>query len=98
MLYEVITLTMIVEVLPKTDSLIDTVICVGTPEFAWNGLTIVSDMDSSYQTILTNSFGCDSLLTLNVTVVPPVVIVEDTTLCVITSYSIHYTKLYDFYR
>ena len=46
-----------------------------------NGLTIVSDMDSSYQTVLTNSNGCDSLLTLNVKVVPPVVIVEDPTLC-----------------
>ena len=74
-MYAIRSYYVIVEVLPKTDTLIDTVICEGTPEFAWNGITVASTIDSSYQTILTNSYGCASLLTLNVTVLPASIVV-----------------------
>ena len=54
-------LTMYVFVLPVNDTLLDTTICAGSPAWAWNGLTVVSDVDSAYQVILQNQYGCDSL-------------------------------------
>ena len=74
-------LTMYVFVLPVNDTLLDTTICAGSPPWAWNGLTVVSDVDSAYQVTLQNQYGCDSLVTLNVMVIPPTFSVEDTSLC-----------------
>ncbi|WP_167616124.1 gliding motility-associated C-terminal domain-containing protein [Maribellus sediminis] len=73
--------TLYVSILPVTDSTIDTMICEGSPAYTWNGVNIVSTNDSTYQTTLTNHYGCDSLLTYNVTILPAVTTTFDTTLC-----------------
>ncbi len=74
-------LTMQVTILPVNDTIIDTALCTGTPAYVWNGLTVVSDKDSTYEALLTNQYGCDSVVTLNVTILSPTYSVEDTTLC-----------------
>ena len=67
--------------LPATTSTSDTTLCEGAPSFIWNSQTITTDHDSIYQETLTNAAGCDSLLMLNVTVLPTTMSASDTTLC-----------------
>jgi len=70
-----------VHLLPVTDTMIDAMLCYGTPEYAWNNLIIYAEHDSTYLDTLVNQYGCDSLLTLNVNVIYPDTINLDTMLC-----------------
>ncbi|HPF51382.1 MAG TPA: Ig-like domain-containing protein, partial [Draconibacterium sp.] len=70
-----------VQLLPVTDTTIDTLLCYNTPPYAWNNLVIFAEHDSTYLDTLVNQYGCDSLLTLNVTVIYPDTVNLDTTLC-----------------
>lgn len=70
-----------VQLLPVTDTVIDTMLCYGNPPYAWNNLIIYAERDSTYLDTLVNQYGCDSLLTLNVTIRYPDIIDLDTTLC-----------------
>ena len=70
-----------VQLLPVTDTTIDTLLCYNTPPFAWNNLVIFAEHDSTYLDTLVNSYGCDSLLTLNVTVIYPDTVNMDTSMC-----------------
>ncbi|RIH65635.1 hypothetical protein D1164_08185 [Mariniphaga sediminis] len=67
--------------LPATTSTSDTTLCEGAPSFTWNSQIITTDHDSIYQETLINAAGCDSLLMLNVTVLPATMSASDTTLC-----------------
>ncbi len=67
--------------LPITDTLLDTTLCVGAPEFAWNNRWIMTEQDSIYLDTLVNSFGCDSLLTYDVKVTPPDTFKVDSIIC-----------------
>ena len=67
--------------LPVTDTLLDTTLCVGAPEFAWNNRWILTEQDSIYLDTLVNSYGCDSLLTYDVKVTPPDTFYVDSTIC-----------------
>lgn len=64
--------------LPLADTLIDTLLCEGSPEFYWNNVWIQTDSSRTYRDILlgANQYGCDSMLTYNVTILP---VVKDTT-------------------
>ncbi|QIA06257.1 Ig-like domain-containing protein [Draconibacterium halophilum] len=55
---------------PISDTIIDTILCEGSPEFAWNTHTVSTFMDSTYLDTLPNMYGCDSTITLNVEIVP----------------------------
>lgn len=70
-----------VSILPVSDSVLDSTLCAGLPDFMWNNRLISSARDSIYLDTLTNSFGCDSLLTYNVFVIPPDTFETDTLLC-----------------
>jgi gliding motility-associated-like protein len=70
-----------VTIIPKTDTVIDTMLCYGTPSFAWNNREIYALNDSTYLDTLINAAGCDSLLTLNVEIMYPDTVNIDTTLC-----------------
>ncbi|WP_346862647.1 Ig-like domain-containing protein [uncultured Draconibacterium sp.] len=70
-----------VTIIPKTDTVIDTMLCYGTPSFPWNTLEIYALNDSTYLDTLTNAAGCDSLLTLNVSIIYPDTVNIDTTIC-----------------
>ena len=74
-------LTLNVAVNLPTESVNDTTLCAGTEPFQWNNITIYSDHDDSYTDVLVNSVGCDSTLTLNVTIIQPTESVIDTILC-----------------
>ncbi len=60
-----------VQLWPTTDTLLETMICEGAPSFMWNNRLIVSTRDSIYLDTLVNTYGCDSLLTYDVQVIPP---------------------------
>ena len=72
------TLILNVDIIPLVPVTIDSTLCEGTGTFTWNGQTIFTDRDSTYSTTLTNSLGCDSVLTLNITVLPGSITVLDT--------------------
>jgi hypothetical protein len=74
-------ITVNVFTLPVTDTLLDSTLCAGAPEFVWNNLTILTERDSIYLDTLVNSFGCDSLLTYDITIIPPDTFYVDSTLC-----------------
>src|SRR5215510_6791304 len=57
----------------------DTTVCANSIPFTWNGITI--DQAGDYPYITTSSLGCDSTTTLHVTLVNPVVVDKDTTVC-----------------
>uniref|UniRef100_UPI003216531F Ig-like domain-containing protein n=1 Tax=uncultured Draconibacterium sp. TaxID=1573823 RepID=UPI003216531F len=71
-----------VTVLPVTEVELDTTLCYGLPEFKWNNRLISTTADAIYLDTLINSYGCDSLLTYNVTILPPDTVRMDTILCV----------------
>ncbi|MGQ8338919.1 Ig-like domain-containing protein [Sunxiuqinia sp. A32] len=73
----IITLNLFVN--PETASVIDTTICETDLPFIWNGIDYISS--GSFNDTITNSFGCDSVMTLNLTVNPTSVSVTDTTIC-----------------
>ena len=73
--------TLNLTIIPATGFVADTTICAGTPEFAWNGFTIVSDRDSVYTSTFTNAASCDSTVTLSVFVSPATELTSDTTIC-----------------
>ncbi|MCY1721147.1 Ig-like domain-containing protein [Prolixibacteraceae bacterium Z1-6] len=70
-----------VQLLPVTDTTIDTLLCYDNPPYSWNNLVIFAQHDSTYLDTLVNQWGCDSLLTLNVEVMYPDTVNIDTTLC-----------------
>jgi hypothetical protein len=74
------TVTYNVSILPVTVSITDTFICYGEPEFDWNGIMVSTEVDSTYATSLTNSYGCDSLVTLNVSIYEITYSITDTTI------------------
>jgi len=59
----------------------DTTLCAGADEFRWNNRWIQTAFSEIYLDTLENSLGCDSLLTYNVSILPPDTVVVDTTLC-----------------
>ncbi len=61
-------LTLNVFISTPTYSIEDTTLCEGEPAFAWNSQLIQTNRDSVYQDTLVNRYGCDSLLTMNVTI------------------------------
>ncbi len=67
---------------PVTDTVLDTVLCYGLDDFMWNNRLISGTVGGSYLDTLKNSYGCDSLLTYNVTILPPDTVRMDTILCV----------------
>lgn len=62
-----------------TSSIRDTVLCDSEAPFQWNGLSI--DSSGSFDVLLTNLLGCDSLATLNVTVHPSLSSITDSIVC-----------------
>ena len=76
----VLELTVLPEILMNT---IDTTTCFGVP-FVWDGDTIPLDVTSPATLIdtLTSSTGCDSVVTLNIRMLPEIPVVTiDTTIC-----------------
>jgi gliding motility-associated-like protein len=72
------TLILNVDVIPLMPPVvIDSMLCAGTVSFAWNGQTIFTYRDSVYQATLTSSGGCDSIVTLNIKILPTSVTVID---------------------
>lgn len=69
------------QIIPSTDTIIDTMLCYQITPYAWNNLIIFAENDSTYLDTLVNAAGCDSLLTLNVTILYPDTVYMDTTLC-----------------
>ena len=59
---------------PVTDTLLDSIICEGSPVFAWNNVSIQTDFSQVYYDTLVgaNQFGCDSFLVYDVTIVPAI--------------------------
>ncbi len=59
---------------PVTDTLLDSIICEGSPVFAWNNVNIQTDFSQVYYDTLVgaNQFGCDSFLVYDVTIVPAI--------------------------
>jgi len=60
--------SLIVTVQSPTYNIEDTTLCEGEPVFAWNSQLIQTNRDSIYRDTLVNRYGCDSLLTMNVTI------------------------------
>ena len=76
-------LTLNVITLPATLSLTDTTIYMTDLPFVWNGNSY--NAGGTYNITLVNTNGCDSLLTLNLTVlttIPPLTVTIDTAICV----------------
>ena len=59
---------------------LDSALCMGSAPFIWEGQTILTDVDSIYTFATTNSLGCDSVLTLNITILQPSYTTLDTIL------------------
>ncbi|WP_297094904.1 Ig-like domain-containing protein [uncultured Draconibacterium sp.] len=57
---------------PISDTIIDTTLCEGSPEFAWNTHVVSTFIDSTYLDTMTNMYGCDSTITLNVFISPAI--------------------------
>ena len=71
----ILTLTIV----PTTYTTIDTTICYGTT-IDWQGVSYATN--GSYTTTLTSVAGCDSIVTLNLTILPEVPVTSiDTTIC-----------------
>ena len=68
------------EIGPLDTVIIDTLLCYGDLTSDWNGYEISSIVDSSYKASLKNTFGCDSLVTLNVEILPVTYSFIDTTI------------------
>lgn len=64
--------TVSLSILSPTESTVDTLICENSPGFSWNGINIVTHIDSIYTAYLTGINGCDSIVSLAVTVIPEV--------------------------
>jgi gliding motility-associated-like protein len=74
--------TILIEIRGISSTVTDTLICENSPEFIWNGQTVVTTIDSSYIQTNTNINGLDSTITLNVYIIPALPIVPtDTVLC-----------------
>jgi len=73
--------TLTVTVTPEVYGFEEMTVCEGSPEFDWNGQSVVTDRDSSYTATLTSAAGCDSIATLTVTVTPEVYGSEEMTVC-----------------
>ena len=74
--------TLTVNVTPEVTGSEEMTVCVGSPEFDWNGQTVSTDSDGIYTANLTSVAGCDSIATLTVTVTPEVTGSEEMTVCV----------------
>lgn len=73
------TVTLHVEVVSTIDAKRDTVVCSNAVPFTWNGITVDKAGDFIYKT---NSIaGCDSIITLHVTLVNTVTSTKDTAVC-----------------
>jgi gliding motility-associated-like protein len=59
----------------------DTTLCEGSPNYIWQSNTIETDHNNTYFATLTNSLGCDSTVTYNVTITPVLNLTIDTTIC-----------------
>ncbi len=71
-----------VSILPVTDSTLYLTLCVGAPDVPLNNRTITSDQSRIYFDTIPNSYGCDSLMIYDVTVIPPDTTLHYDTLCV----------------
>lgn len=60
-------------------SLTDSVLCATEVPFLWNGLNI--DSTGTYNATLTNAVGCDSSVTIDVTILPNLLSTTDSTVC-----------------
>ena len=74
--------TLIVTITPAVTGNESMEVCIGAPEFDWNGQTVATDRDSSYTTTLTSAAGCDSIATLIVTITPAVTGNESMEVCI----------------
>ncbi len=71
-----------VSILPVTDSTLYLTLCMGAPDVPLNNRTITSDQSRIYFDTIPNSYGCDSLMIYEVTVIPPDTTLHYDTLCV----------------
>ncbi len=74
-------LTYDVTIIPPDTFRVDTILCQDEPAFVWNGVTIQTVFDSIYEATLSNQFGCDSLVQLDVHLYPATDTLIDTLLC-----------------
>src|SRR5688572_17552470 len=73
------TITLTVTVSPVITAVADTVVCANQLPFTWNGINITAA--GSYPFTTQSVAGCDSTITLNVTVSPVITAVADTVVC-----------------
>src|SRR5688572_26990711 len=73
------TITLTVTVSPVITAVADTVVCANQLPFAWNGINITAA--GSYPFTTQSVAGCDSTITLTVTVSPVITAVADTVVC-----------------
>ncbi len=70
-----------VTILPTASSSLDTAVCYNSPAFTWNEIPVSTTVDSAYTAHFATSDGCDSVVTLNVEILPIDFVEIDTTLC-----------------
>src|SRR5688572_11218612 len=73
------TITLTVSVSPVITAVADTVVCANQLPFTWNGINITAA--GSYPFTTQSVAGCDSTITLTVTVSPVITAVADTVVC-----------------
>ncbi|MCT4664820.1 MAG: BspA family leucine-rich repeat surface protein [Flavobacteriales bacterium] len=89
---------------PNTDSTVVTILPIKydtetlnkvADDFLWNG-TLFTESVTGFKDTLTSSNGCDSIVTLNLTLTPPFVCPENVSYCNGTSMSTYYEYLSEF--
>ncbi|MDX8337600.1 Ig-like domain-containing protein [Draconibacterium sp. IB214405] len=74
-------LTYNVTINPPDTTFMDSTFCQDEPDFVWNEITIVLEHDSVYQAVLSNQFGCDSIVEYSVFVLPVTDTLLELTFC-----------------
>src|SRR5436189_114736 len=73
------TITLNVTINPVVTASADTVVCASALPFTWNGITVTAG--GAYPFTTHSVAGCDSTITLNVTINPVVTATADTVVC-----------------
>src|SRR4051812_44835048 len=73
------TITLHVSVVNTVTASRDTTVCANAVPFVWNGISVTAAGDYPYTT--KSTAGCDSTITLHVSVVNTVIASRDTTVC-----------------
>ncbi|MEZ4938614.1 MAG: gliding motility-associated C-terminal domain-containing protein [Crocinitomicaceae bacterium] len=71
----------IIDQTTSSSNTINEQVCVGSSFTFADGTTQTINSATSYVSTLTNSIGCDSIITQNVTVVQPIITIIDTSIC-----------------